>query len=94
MNERPDMLLAPDEPAPVTVRNENGSSPFLIVADHAGNSMPRALGRLGVLDTECERHIAWTSESARSLTIENPGRRRPRGLGDKRTTRNWIEEMG
>ncbi len=59
MNERPDMLLAPDEPAPVTVRNENGSSPFLIVADHAGNSMPRALGRLGVLDTECERHIAW-----------------------------------
>ena len=28
-------------------------------SDHAGNSMPRALGRLGVPDTECERHIAW-----------------------------------
>ena len=52
-------LLAADEPAPVTVHNENGSSPFLIVADHAGNSFPRALGRLGVAESECERHIAW-----------------------------------
>src|SRR6478672_9691702 len=59
MNEMPDSLLAADEPAPVTVHNENGSSPFLIVADHAGNSMPRALGRLGVSETECERHFAW-----------------------------------
>ena len=47
MNEMPESLLAADEPAPVTVHNENGSSPFLIVADHAGNSFPRALGRLG-----------------------------------------------
>ena len=59
MNEMPDSLLAADEPAPVTVYNQNGPSPFLIVADHAGNSMPRALGRLGVPETECERHIAW-----------------------------------
>ena len=59
MNEATDSLLAADEPAPVTVHNENGLSPFVIVADHAGNSMPRALGRLGVPDTECERHIAW-----------------------------------
>ena len=35
MNEMPDSLLAADEPAPVTVHNENGLSPFLIVADHA-----------------------------------------------------------
>ena len=59
MNEMPDSLLAADEPAPVTVHNENGSSPFLIVADHAGNFMPRALDRLGVLETEYERHTAW-----------------------------------
>jgi predicted N-formylglutamate amidohydrolase len=52
-------LLAADEPAPVTAHNENGASPLLIVADHAGNLMPRALGRLGVTATECERHIAW-----------------------------------
>jgi predicted N-formylglutamate amidohydrolase len=55
----PDSLLAADEPAPVTVHNENGLSPFLIVADHAGKFMPRALGRLGLPETECERHIAW-----------------------------------
>jgi predicted N-formylglutamate amidohydrolase len=59
MNKMPDNLLAADEPAPVTVHNENGPSPFLIVADHAGNGMPRALGRLGVPEAECERHIAW-----------------------------------
>ena len=45
MNGMPDRLLAGDEPEPVTVRNENGRSPFLIVADHAGNSLPRARRR-------------------------------------------------
>jgi predicted N-formylglutamate amidohydrolase len=59
MNEMPDRLLAADEPAPVSVHNENGLSPFLIVADHAGNAIPRALGRLGVSESDCGRHIAW-----------------------------------
>src|SRR5438132_4383074 len=65
MNDILDRLLAADEPAPVSVHNENGPSPFVIVADHAGNSMPRALGRLGVSETECERHIAWDIGIAR-----------------------------
>ena len=55
----PEKLLAADEPAPVSVHNTNGKSPFLLVADHAGNLIPRALGRLGVAEAECERHIAW-----------------------------------
>ena len=38
-------LLAADEPRPVTVYNADAASPFLLVADHAGNLMPRALGR-------------------------------------------------
>src|SRR6266850_3164402 len=59
MNEMPESLLAADEPAPVTAHNANGRSPFLIVADHAGNDMPRALERLGIPAAECERHIAW-----------------------------------
>ena len=59
MNTMPGRLLAADEPAPVTVHNENSLSPFLLVVDHAGNSMPRTLDRLGVAETECERHIAW-----------------------------------
>ncbi len=59
MNEMPESLLAADEPAAVTVYNENGRSPFLIVADHAGNAIPRALRRLGVPEAERGRHIAW-----------------------------------
>jgi len=54
-----DSLLAADEPAPVTVHNENGLPPFLIVVDHAGNSIPRALRGLGVSEAERQRHIAW-----------------------------------
>ena len=59
MNVMSESLLAADEPAPVTVYNAGGRSPFLLVGDHAGNSMPRALGRLGVAAADCERHIAW-----------------------------------
>ena len=55
----PYSLLAADEPAPITVHNESSQSPFLIVVDHAGNLIPRALDRLGVPETECQRHIAW-----------------------------------
>jgi len=59
MNEITERLLTADEPEPVTVHNADGPSPFLIVADHAGNLMPRALGRLGVPEAEFVRHIAW-----------------------------------
>jgi predicted N-formylglutamate amidohydrolase len=58
MSTLPKALLAADEPAPVTVRHPDGASPFLLVADHAGNAMPRALDRLGVAPAELERHIA------------------------------------
>lgn len=53
------MLLTAGELASVTVYNEGGSSPLLIVADHAGNSIPRGLGRLGLPESEIERHIGW-----------------------------------
>jgi len=59
MSERPVPLMAADEPAPAALYNAGGPSPFLLVADHAGNRMPRALGRLGIAEAECERHIAW-----------------------------------
>lgn len=59
MSGRAETLLAADEPEPVTVEHADGRSPFLLVADHAGNAMPRALGRLGVAAAECGRHIAW-----------------------------------
>jgi hypothetical protein len=59
MNEVPDRLWATDEPPPFTVDNENGTSPLLIVADHAGKRLPRRLGQLGLSKAECERHIVW-----------------------------------
>jgi len=55
----PFKLLADDEPDPVVVLNENGASPFFLTADHAGKIIPKALGRLGVPESELERHIAW-----------------------------------
>jgi predicted N-formylglutamate amidohydrolase len=55
----PEHLLAAGDSSPVTLHNEAGRSPFLIVADHAGNLMPHVLGRLGISESECERHIAW-----------------------------------
>jgi predicted N-formylglutamate amidohydrolase len=51
-------LLLPGEPEPVTVHNAAGESPFLLVADHAGRLVPRALGDLGVAAAEMDRHIA------------------------------------
>jgi predicted N-formylglutamate amidohydrolase len=55
----PTRLLAPDEPPPATVTNEAGRSPLVIVADHAGNYLPRRLQKLGLGQAELERHIAW-----------------------------------
>jgi predicted N-formylglutamate amidohydrolase len=51
-------LLAADEPGPVEVLREDGSSRFLLTADHAGRAIPRCLGDLGVSAAELERHIA------------------------------------
>ena len=52
-------LLAADEPGPAIVGAGRGDSAFVIVADHAGNAIPRALGDLGLGDEERSRHIAW-----------------------------------
>ncbi|MFG1479677.1 N-formylglutamate amidohydrolase [Xanthobacter sp. V4C-4] len=52
-------LLADDEAPPVSVVNPDGCSAFVLVADHAGNAFPRALGRLGISEADQTRHIAW-----------------------------------
>lgn len=56
---RPPSLLAPDEPDPVHLVNPGGASDFVLLADHAGRGIPRALARLGVTESELLRHIAW-----------------------------------
>jgi predicted N-formylglutamate amidohydrolase len=63
MNDAPTSLLAPDEPEPVTVTNEGGRSPFVIVANHAGRYFPRRLQMLGLRHADYERHIAWDAGS-------------------------------
>ncbi len=52
-------LLGPDDLPPFIVENEGAASPFVLICDHAGRETPKALGRLGVPDSEFERHIAW-----------------------------------
>ncbi|HME27306.1 MAG TPA: N-formylglutamate amidohydrolase [Acetobacteraceae bacterium] len=52
-------LLAPDEPAPARVLRKNGQSELFLTADHAGRTIPRGLGQLGMTDHELGRHIAW-----------------------------------
>src|SRR6516162_3307560 len=52
-------LLDPDEPGPVTLDNEAGSSVFFLTCEHAGRAFPRRLGRLGLPEAETLQHIAW-----------------------------------
>jgi predicted N-formylglutamate amidohydrolase len=59
MNIVPAGLLEADEPPPVAVTNEDAKSPFVIVCDHAGKILPRRLQMLGLMESDCERHIAW-----------------------------------
>lgn len=51
-------LLGPDDPSPVAVVNPSGTSPFLLIGDHAGDAIPGALGDLGVAAADRARHIA------------------------------------
>jgi len=65
-------LLAPDEPPPFTIEREHGKSPFILICDHGGRRIPRALGALGVAASDMERHIAWdigASGVARGLSV-------------------------
>jgi len=52
-------LLQPGEESPFIAVNEEGRSPFVLICEHAANTMPKALGTLGLADAELTRHIAW-----------------------------------
>lgn len=52
-------LLSATDPPPFTVLRANGRSPFLLIADHAGQAVPASLGRLGLPQSELDRHIGW-----------------------------------
>jgi len=52
-------LLGADDPAPYRIHRPQGASPYLLLADHAGQLVPRALAGLGVPQAELDRHIGW-----------------------------------
>lgn len=52
-------LLGPTDPAPFTLHQPQGRSPFLLIADHAGQQVPAALANLGLPQAELDRHIGW-----------------------------------
>src|SRR5947209_5622495 len=53
------LLLSAADARPVLEKNAPGRSPFLLVADHYGRLLPKALGDLGLSASELVRHIAW-----------------------------------
>ena len=53
------ILLSQADVPPVIEFNATGDSPYLLTCDHYGRMIPRALGDLGVSDSELVRHIAW-----------------------------------
>jgi predicted N-formylglutamate amidohydrolase len=53
------LLLDGKDVPPVLEDNGTGRSPFLLICDHYGRTIPRALGDLGLPESEFERHIAW-----------------------------------
>ena len=55
----PRSLLQAGDPAPLELLNPQGRSPWVLVADHAGQAIPRALGDLGLAPGEIDRHIGW-----------------------------------
>ena len=63
-------LLAGEDP-PVIAVNLDGRSDIVLVCEHAGRRIPKALGDLGLPEGELGRHIAWdigAEAVARSLS--------------------------
>nr|WP_244491019.1 N-formylglutamate amidohydrolase [Paramesorhizobium deserti] len=52
-------LLGAGDPTPVECVNAEGQSPLFLTCEHAGRAVPAALGDLGVLPEEMDRHIAY-----------------------------------
>ena len=53
------LLLGTEDVPPVREFNAAGHSPFFLTCDHYGRLIPRALGDLGLPESELKRHIGW-----------------------------------
>lgn len=52
-------LLRAGDPPPFSIHQAQGTSPFILIADHAGQQIPARLGNLGLAKAERDRHIGW-----------------------------------
>ena len=52
-------LIGPDDPQPYSIINEQGQGKVLLVGDHASNTIPSGLNKLGLEDAVLEQHIAY-----------------------------------
>jgi predicted N-formylglutamate amidohydrolase len=51
--------LLSGEEGPAILVNEDGSSPVVLICEHAARRLPKALGTLGLGEADLSRHIAW-----------------------------------
>jgi predicted N-formylglutamate amidohydrolase len=51
-------LLGGEETAFILV-NGKGTSPYVLVCEHASNRLPKTLGTLGLMPEDLQKHIAW-----------------------------------
>jgi predicted N-formylglutamate amidohydrolase len=61
-------LLDSDEPAPVSILNENGSARLLLVGDHVSNRIPGALDSLGLPAPVLGEHVAYDIGTRKLIT--------------------------
>jgi predicted N-formylglutamate amidohydrolase len=54
-----DKILKTGEPEPTELIGMNGTSPFVLICEHAGNRVPEGLANLGLSRDDLQRHIAW-----------------------------------
>ena len=74
----PESLLE-GEDDPVLLVNGSGRSPYVLIAEHASNRLPKKLGTLGLAESDLERHIAWDIGAERvARRLSQPDRRAPR----------------
>jgi len=61
-------LLDPDEPPPVSILNETGSAPVLLIGDHVSNRIPGALDSLRLAVAVLGEHVAYDIGTRKLIT--------------------------
>lgn len=61
-------LIGTGDPPPLEVLNVDGNASVLLVGDHAGNAVPRAMNRLGLDPEVMTRHVAYDIGTRKLVT--------------------------